>query len=158
MKQKSTLMVIKNWALFLILVSFSMALGSIVAFVAMNFSSESQNAAFFFWQRKFIDSIMSFATQPGIWLVFIASCLLYVCERKRKYIALLIIAGMVLLIGQGLLIPLAHQVSDLAYQYKESAQVAAEFLSKKQTEDILGGINMLLLIIYASIAVFGRKE
>ena len=66
MKQKSALMVIKNWALFLILVSFSMALGSIVAFVAMNFSSESQNAAFFFWQRKFIDSIMSFATQPGI--------------------------------------------------------------------------------------------
>ena len=56
-----------------ILIACSMIIGSFIAFAALNSGGRIQDAAFFYWQRYFVDNVVAMATLPGVWLFLLAA-------------------------------------------------------------------------------------
>jgi len=74
--------------------------GSAVAFIAMNQGARLQDAQFFYWQRYFVDGVVSVATLPGIWLFFAGSLLWWLCQRTKKTLLLAVMALLVVINSQ----------------------------------------------------------
>ncbi len=67
-------------------IGYSLCLGSITSFVAMNIiSGKNPTIEFLYWQRMFVNPIMNFVTMPGIWLFLFGNIGMFLTlEEKRK--------------------------------------------------------------------------
>ena len=128
--------------------------GSAVAFIAMNQGARLQDAQFFYWQRYFVDGVVSVATLPGIWLFFAGSLLCWLCQRTKKTLLLAVMALLVVINSQCFIIPLSKQASMLAFQTSRAEPVAAA----KTGEDRLGAVNGGLLLGYLAIYLLWREK
>ena len=88
-----------------ILIACSMIIGSFIAFAALNSGGRIQNAAFFYWQRYFVDNVVAMATLPGVWLFFIGSLMRYLSDSGTKTLLLLIVSLLVGINSQCFIIP-----------------------------------------------------
>lgn len=138
-----------------IILGFALCVGSIFSFIAMNIISpkETIDFTFFYWQRKFVNPIMNFVTIPGIWIFLISNISEYFLNRnntkkKWKKITLLVLAGLIFLNGIFLIVPTAKIVSSIAENMNNLSLHSQEFLKHKSIEDIFGGINLVMLLIY----------
>lgn len=147
MKSKNLL---QRVAQFIIVVGLSLLIGNISAFIAMNMLSIQQDTSFFLWQRRFIDAMVQLGMIKGMWLFLIGNIVIYLCQRNRKNLLLLILSSVVFVLGEFFIIPLSYETSLLAFQQYEMNQVTSDFLIIKHKEDVLGGINLLILLIYCA--------
>lgn len=147
MKSKNLL---QRVAQFIIVVGLSLLIGNISAFIAMNMLSIQQDTSFFLWQRRFIDAMVQLGMIKGMWLFLIGNIIIYLCQRNRKNLLLLILSSVVFVLGEFFIIPLSYDTSLLAFQQYEMNQVTSDFLTIKHKEDVLGGINLLILFIYCA--------
>ena len=147
MKSKNLL---QRVAQFIIVVGLSLLIGNISAFIAMNMLSIPQDTSFFLWQRRFIDAMVQLGMIKGMWLFLIGNIVIYLCQRNRKNLLLLILSSVVFVSGEFFIIPLSYDTSLLAFQQYEMNQVTSYFLTIKHKEDVLGGINLLILLIYCA--------
>ena len=127
--------------------------GSAVAFIAMNQGARLQDAQFFYWQRYFVDGMVSVATLPGIWLFFAGSLLCWLCQRTKKTLLLAVVIN-----GQCFIIPLSKQASILAFQASQTEPVTAAFMAAKTGEDRLGAVNGGLLLGYLAVYLLWREK
>ena len=132
--------------------------GSAVAFIAMNQGARLQDAQFFYWQRYFVDGVVSVATLPGIWLFCAGSLLCWLCQRTKKTLLLAVMALLVVINSQCFIIPLSKQASMLAFQTSRAEPVAAAFMTAKTGEDRLGAVNGGLLLGYLAIYLLWRDK
>jgi hypothetical protein len=136
----------------LIAIGFSLCVGSIAAFIAMNIIAPENGADldFIHWQRHFINPIMAYVTVPGIWLFLAGNAgLFFVQPRKNLFgIIQLILAVLVFANGLFLIVPTAKIASGLAAEPTGLSGNIELFLQKKTMEDSLGGVNLVLLIAY----------
>ena len=86
----------------------------------------------------------------GMWLFLIGNIVIYLCQRNRKNLLLLILSSVVFVLGEFFIIPLSYDTSLLAFQQYEMNQITPDFLTIKHKEDVLGGINLLILLIYCA--------
>ena len=128
----------------------SLLIGNISAFIAMNMLSIPQDTSFFLWQRRFIDAMVQLGMIKGMWLFLIGNIVIYLCQRNRKNLLLLILSSVVFVLGEFFIIPLSYDTSLLAFQQYEMNQITPDFLTIKHKEDVLGGINLLILLIYCA--------
>ena len=128
----------------------SLLIGNISAFIAMNMLSIPQDTSFFLWQRRFIDAMVQLGMIKGMWLFLIGNIVIYLCQRNRKNLLLLILSSVVFVLGEFFIIPLSYETSLLAFQQYEMNQITPDFLTIKHKEDVLGGINLLILLIYCA--------
>ena len=135
---------------FITIVGLSLLIGNISAFIAMNMLSIQQDTSFFLWQRRFIDAMVQLGMIKGMWLFLIGNIVIYLCQRNRKNLLLLILSSVVFVLGEFFIIPLSYETSLLAFQQYEMNQVTSDFLIIKHKEDVLGGINLLILLIYCA--------
>ncbi|WP_314270261.1 hypothetical protein [Capnocytophaga sputigena] len=147
MKSKNLL---QRVAQFITIVGLSLLIGNISAFIAMNMLSIQQDTSFFLWQRRFIDAMVQLGMIKGMWLFLIGNIVIYLCQRNRKNLLLLILSSVVFVLGEFFIIPLSYETSLLAFQQYEMNQVTSDFLIIKHKEDVLGGINLLILLIYCA--------
>ena len=147
MKSKNLL---QRVAQFIIVVGLSLLIGNISAFITMNMLSIPQDTSFFLWQRRFIDAMVQLGMIKGMWLFLIGNIVIYLCQRNRKNLLLLILSSVVFVLGEFFIIPLSYDTSLLAFQQYEMNQVTSDFLTIKHKEDVLGGINLLILLIYCA--------
>lgn len=147
MKSKNLL---QRVAQFITIVGLSLLIGNISAFIAMNMLSIQQDTPFFLWQRRFIDAMVQLGMIKGMWLFLIGNIVIYLCQRNRKNLLLLILSSVVFVLGEFFIIPLSYETSLLAFQQYEMNQVTSDFLTIKHKEDVLGGINLLILLIYCT--------
>lgn len=147
MKSKNLL---QRVAQFIIVVGLSLLIGNISAFIAMNMLSIPQDTSFFLWQRRFIDAMVQLGMIKGMWLFLIGNIVIYLCQRNRKNLLLLILSSVVFVLGEFFIIPLSYETSLLAFQQYEMNQITPDFLTIKYKEDVLGGINLLILLIYCA--------
>ena len=147
MKSKNLL---QRVAQFITIVGLSLLIGNISAFIAMNMLSIQQDTSFFLWQRRFIDAMVQLGMIKGMWLFLIGNIVIYLCQRNRKNLLLLILSSVVFVLGEFFIIPLSYETSRLAFQQYEMNQVTSDFLIIKHKEDVLGGINLLILLIYCA--------
>jgi hypothetical protein len=147
MKSKNLL---QRVAQFIIVVGLSLLIGNISAFIAMNMLSIPQDTSFFLWQRRFIDAMVQLGMIKGMWLFLIGNIVIYLCQRNRKNLLLLILSSVVFVLGEFFIIPLSYDTSLLAFQQYEMNQITPDFLTIKHKEDVLGGINLLILLIYCA--------
>ena len=147
MKSKNLL---QRVAQFIIVVGLSLLIGNISAFIAMNMLSIQQDTSFFLWQRRFIDAMVQLGMIKGMWLFLIGNIVIYLCQRNRKNLLLLILSSVVFVLGEFFIIPLSYETSLLAFQQYEMNQITPDFLTIKHKEDVLGGINLLILLIYCA--------
>ena len=147
MKSKNLL---QRVAQFIIVVGLSLLIGNISAFIAMNMLPTPKDTLFFLWQRRFIDAMVQLGMIKGMWLFLIGNIVIYLCQRNRKNLLLLILSSVVFVLGEFFIIPLSYETSLLAFQQYEMNQVTSDFLTIKHKEDVLGGINLLILLIYCA--------
>lgn len=147
MKSKNLL---QRVAQFIIVVGLSLLIGNISAFIAMNMLSTPKDILFFLWQRRFIDAMVQLGMIKGMWLFLIGNIVIYLCQRNRKNLLLLILSSVVFVLGEFFIIPLSYDTSLLAFQQYEMNQITPDFLTIKHKEDVLGGINLLILLIYCA--------
>ena len=147
MKSKNLL---QRVAQFITIVGLSLLIGNISAFIAMNMLSIQQDTSFFLWQRRFIDAMVQLGMIKGMWLFLIGNIVIYLCQRNRKNLLLFILSSVVFVLGEFFIIPLSYETSLLAFQQYEMNQVTSDFLIIKHKEDVLGGINLLILLIYCA--------
>ena len=147
MKSKNLL---QRVAQFIIVVGLSLLIGNISAFIAMNMLSIPQDTSFFLWQRRFIDAMVQLGMIKGMWLFLIGNIVIYLCQRNRKNLLLLILSSVVFVLGEFFIISLSYDTSLLAFQQYEMNQITPDFLTIKHKEDVLGGINLLILLIYCA--------
>ena len=147
MKSKNLL---QRVAQFIIVLGLSLLIGNISAFIAMNMLSIPQDTSFFLWQRRFIDAMVQLGMIKGMWLFLIGNIVIYLCQRNRKNLLLLILSSVVFVLGEFFIIPLSYETSLLAFQQYEMNQITPDFLTIKHKEDVLGGINLLILFIYCA--------
>ena len=147
MKSKNLL---QRVAQFIIVLGLSLLIGNISAFIAMNMLSIPQDTSFFLWQRRFIDAMVQLGMIKGMWLFLIGNIVIYLCQRNRKNLLLLILSSVVFVLGEFFIIPLSYETSLLAFQQYEMNQITPDFLTIKHKEDVLGGINLLILLIYCA--------
>ena len=147
MKSKNLL---QRVAQFIIVVGLSLLIGNISAFIAMNMLSIPQDTSFFLWQRRFIDAMVQLGMIKGMWLFLIGNIVIYLCQRNRKNLLLFILSSVVFVLGEFFIIPLSYDTSLLAFQQYEMNQITPDFLTIKHKEDVLGGINLLILLIYCA--------
>ena len=141
----------------LTILGFSLCLGSIASFIAMNIiAGDNPTIEFLYWQRHFVNPIMIYVTMPSIWLFLIGNIGLFLplkkC-RKRKDIVLLVLSVLILINGQFIIIPLAKSVSSSAIQQFQTSQFIPEFAKQKSIEDTCGGLNLLFLISYLVVHI-----
>ena len=137
-----------------ILIACSMIIGSFIAFAALNSGGRIQDAAFFYWQRYFVDNVVAMATLPGVWLFFIGSFIRYLGNRRRKPLVLLILSLLIVINSQCFIMPVSHEASALAFQSKDLSDVSVAFIAAKGLEDNLGAVNGLLLLGYIALFFF----
>ena len=147
MKSKNLL---QRVAQFIAILGLSLLIGNISAFIAMNMLSIPQDTSFFLWQRRFIDAMVQLGMIKGMWLFLIGNIVIYLCQRNRKNLLLLILSSVVFVLGEFFIIPLSYDTSLLAFQQYEMNQITPDFLTIKHKEDVLGGINLLILLIYCA--------
>ena len=155
MKSKNLL---QRVAQFIIVVGLSLLIGNISAFIAMNMLPTPKDTLFFLWQRRFIDAMVQLGMIKGMWLFFIGNIVIYLCQRTRKNLLLLILSIIVFVLGEFFIIPLSYKTSLVAFQQYEMNQVTSNFLIIKHKEDILGGFNLFILLIYLIINIFYKQE
>ncbi|WP_311329751.1 hypothetical protein [Capnocytophaga sputigena] len=147
MKSKNLL---QRVAQFITIVGLSLLIGNILAFIAMNMLSIQQDTSFFLWQRRFIDAMVQLGMIKGMWLFLIGNIVIYLCQRNRKNLLLLILSSVVFVLGEFFIIPLSYETSLLAFQQYGMNQITPDFLTIKHKEDVLGGVNLLILLIYCA--------
>ena len=136
----------------------SLLIGNISAFIAMNMLSIPKDTLFFLWQRQFIDAMVQLGMIKGMWLLFIGNIVIYLCQRTRKNLLLLILSIIVFVLGEFFIVPLSYETSRIAFQQYEMNQVTSNFLIIKHKEDILGGFNLFILLIYLIVNIFYKQE
>ena len=147
MKSKNLL---QRVAQFITIVGLSLLIGNISAFLAMNMLSTPKDILFFLWQRRFIDAMVQLGMIKGMWLFLIGNIVIYLCQRTRKNLLLLILSIAVFVLGEFFIIPLSYETSLLAFQQYGMNQITPDFLTIKHKEDVLGGVNLLILFIYCA--------
>ena len=155
MKSKNLL---QRVAQFIIVVGLSLLIGNISAFIAMNMLSIPKDTLFFLWQRQFIDAMVQLGMIKGMWLLFIGNIVIYLYQKNRKNLLLLILSIIVFVLGEFFIVPLSYETSRIAFQQYEMNQVTSNFLIIKHKEDILGGFNLFILLIYLIINIFYKQE
>ena len=155
MKSKNLL---QRVAQFIIVVGLSLLIGNISAFIAMNMLSIPKDTLFFLWQRQFIDAMVQLGMIKGMWLLFIGNIVIYLYQKNRKNLLLLILSIIVFVLGEFFIVPLSYETSRIAFQQYEMNQVTSDFLIIKHKEDVLGGFNLFILLIYLIINIFYKQE
>ena len=136
----------------------SLLIGNISAFIAMNMLSIPKDTLFFLWQRQFIDAMVQLGMIKGMWLLFIGNIVIYLYQKNRKNLLLLILSIIVFVLGEFFVVPLSYETSRIAFQQYEMNQVTSDFLIIKHKEDVLGGFNLFILLIYLIINIFYKQE
>ncbi|ATA86376.1 hypothetical protein CGC50_03875 [Capnocytophaga gingivalis] len=136
----------------------SLLIGNISAFIAMNMLSIPKDTLFFLWQRQFIDAMVQLGMIKGMWLLFIDNIVIYLYQKNRKNLLLLILSIIVFVLGEFFIVPLSYETSRIAFQQYEMNQVTSDFLIIKHKEDVLGGFNLFILLIYLIINIFYKQE
>jgi len=136
----------------------SLLIGNISAFIAMNMLSIPKDTLFFLWQRQFIDAMVQLGMIKGMWLLFIGNIVIYLYHKNRKNLLLLILSIIVFVLGEFFIVPLSYETSRIAFQQYEMNQVTSDFLIIKHKEDVLGGFNLFILLIYLIINIFYKQE
>ena len=136
----------------------SLLIGNILAFIAMNMLSIPKDTLFFLWQRQFIDAMVQLGMIKGMWLLFIGNIVIYLYQKNRKNLLLLILSIIVFVLGEFFIVPLSYETSRIAFQQYEMNQVTSDFLIIKHKEDVLGGFNLFILLIYLIINIFYKQE
>ena len=136
----------------------SLLIGNISAFIAMNMLSIPKDTLFFLWQRQFIDAMVQLGMIKGMWLLFIGNIVIYSYQKNRKNLLLLILSIIVFVLGEFFIVPLSYETSRIAFQQYEMNQVTSDFLIIKHKEDVLGGFNLFILLIYLIINIFYKQE
>ena len=136
----------------------SLLIGNISAFIAMNMLSIPKDTLFFLWQRQFIDAMVQLGMIKGMWLLFIGNIVIYLYQKNRKNLLLLILSIIVFVLGEFFIVPLSYETSRIAFQQYEMNQVTSDFLIIKHKEDVLGGFNLFILLIYLIINIFYKQE
>lgn len=136
----------------------SLLIGNISAFIAMNMLSIPKDTLFFLWQRQFIDAMVQLGMIKGMWLLFIGNIVIYLYQKNRKNLLLLILSIIVFVLGEFFIVPLSYETSRIAFQQYEMNQITSNFLIIKHKEDILGGFNLFILLIYLIINIFYKQE
>ncbi len=144
------------------IIGYSLCVGSIASFIAMNMiSGTNPTIEFLYWQRIFINPIMNFVTMPGIWLFLIGNIIMFLIlenKKKIKNLVLLILSFLVVINGQMIIFPFAKKVSRLAVQQNQTSEFIQEFTTNKTIEDTFGGINLLFLLLYLVIYVLNTYK
>ena len=135
----------------------SLLIGNISAFIAMNMLSIPKDTLFFLWQRQFIDAMVQLGMIKGMWLLFIGNIVIYLYQKNRKNLLLLILSIIVFVLGEFFIVPLSYETSRIAFQQYEMNQVTSDFLIIKHKE-VLGGFNLFILLIYLIINIFYKQE
>ena len=136
----------------------SLLIGNISAFIAMNMLSIPKDTLFFLWQRQFINAMVQLGMIKGMWLLFIGNIVIYLYQKNRKNLLLLILSIIVFVLGEFFIVPLSYETSRIAFQQYEMNQVTSDFLIIKHKEDVLGGFNLFILLIYLIINIFYKQE
>jgi len=136
----------------------SLLIGNISAFIAMNMLPTPKDTLFFLWQRRFIDAMVQLGMIKGMWLLFIGNIVIYLYHKNRKNLLLLILSIIVFVLGEFFIVPLSYETSRIAFQQYEMNQVTSDFLIIKHKEDVLGGFNLFILLIYLIINIFYKQE
>ena len=136
----------------------SLLIGNISAFIAMNMLPTPKDTLFFLWQRQFIDAMVQLGMIKGMWLLFIGNIVIYLYQKNRKNLLLLILSIIVFVLGEFFIVPLSYETSRIAFQQYEMNQVTSDFLIIKHKEDVLGGFNLFILLIYLIINIFYKQE
>ena len=136
----------------------SLLIGNISAFIAMNMLSIPKDTLFFLWKRQFIDAMVQLGMIKGMWLLFIGNIVIYLYQKNRKNLLLLILSIIVFVLGEFFIVPLSYETSRIAFQQYEMNQVTSDFLIIKHKEDVLGGFNLFILLIYLIINIFYKQE
>ena len=145
-------------AQFIAIFVLSLLIGNISAFIAMNMLSIPKDTLFFLWQRQFIDAMVQLGMIKGMWLLFIGNIVIYLYQKNRKNLLLLILSIIVFVLGEFFIVPLSYETSRIAFQQYEMNQVTSDFLIIKHKEDVLGGFNLFILLIYLIINIFYKQE
>lgn len=145
----------------LTIAGYSLCLGSIACFIAMNAGAgNNPDANFWQWQRIFIGSITHYVTAPSLGLFLAGNIGLYLRvygNKDKKAVILLLLSVVIAANGWLIILPLAESVNSLAaLQFKDS-QLMPEFAAQKATEDACGGVNLLFLISYSAVYLFGKR-
>ena len=133
-------------------------IGNISAFIAMNMLSTPKDTLFFLWQRRFIDAMVQLGMIKGMWLFFIGNIVIYLCQRTRKNLLLLILSIIVFVLGEFFIVPLSYKTSLVAFQQYEMNQVISDFLIIKHKEDVLGGFNLFIWLTYLVKRICYKQE
>lgn len=146
-------------ALLLIIIGFALSLGSIMAFIAMNMVAPQPllPGDFVIWQRFFIIPIMNYVTIPAIILFLLGNglFLLFVKSNKKGISTTLFFLSVAIFVnGMFFIIPTAYKANTFVISKNYLEQHWDAFLSEKTMEDILGGINMLFLLLYLCLAIY----
>ena len=136
----------------------SLLIVNISAFIAMNMLPTPKDTLFFLWQRRFIDAMVQLGMIKGMWLLFIGNIVIYLYQKNRKNLLLLILSIIVFVLGEFFIVPLSYETSRIAFQQYEMNQVTSDFLIIKHKEDVLGGFNLFILLIYLIINIFYKQE
>jgi len=136
----------------------SLLIGNISAFIAMNMLSIPKDTLFFLWQRQFIDAMVQLGMIKGMWLLFIGNIVIYLYQKNRKNLLFIILSIIVFVLGEFFIVPLSYETSRIAFQQYEMNQVTSDFLIIKHKEDVLGGFNLFILLIYLIINIFYKQE
>ena len=136
----------------------SLLIGNISAFIAMNMLSIPKDTLFFLWQRQFIDAMVQLGMIKGMWLLFIGNIVIYLYQKNRKNLLLLILSIIVFVLGEFFIVPLSYETSHIAFQQYEMNQITSNFLIIKHKEDVLGGLNLFILLTYLVISICYKQE
>ncbi len=138
-------------------IGFALIFGSIASFIAMNVVAPNplQPDNFVIWQRFFIAAIMNCITIPAIVLFLLGNgLLLFLKGLKKKTVALFFLSLTICINGLFFIVPKAYKVNALAVSENVLKEHWTLFLTEKVQEDVLGGINMLLLLTYLFFIIY----
>ena len=158
-EQKKQIVVVSQ---ILTIIGFSLCIGSIASFIAMNVITPKTtlDLDFTHWQRYFAKPITNYVTVPGIWLFVTGNIGLYLFQFNKDNLntAILIVAMLTFINGIFVIVPTARIVNRLAFEQAELARNVPLFLRKKMFEDSCGGINLFLLITYLTLTVIQIRK
>lgn len=141
----------------LVIISYALCLGSVASFIAMNVTAgKNPSLEYIYWQRIFVSSIMTYATIPGTWMLLIWTFIWYFATRKnykKTCLAIVIIVALIFINGQFILRPIVKTVNNLAAKQIKLKTLFADYTTQKKTEDILGAVNLLLLLTFLIIFI-----
>ena len=145
----------------LVIAGYSLCLGSIACFIAMNVGAgNNPTVGFWRWQRFFIYFIMHYVTVPSLGLFLAGNIGLYLGvygKGGKKAFILLFLSVLIAANGWFIIIPLAESVNSLAALQFKASHLIPEFASQKAAEDTCGGVNLLFLISYSAVYLFRKR-